>query len=59
MLQNLEKFKLPVYILTDSNIDLMKIGVNEHSSDLFNTMLGFGFFQIIGKSTTLQMKLIL
>ena len=51
MLQKLEKFKLPVYILTDSNIDLMKIGVNEHSSDLFNTMLGFGFFQIIGKST--------
>ena len=29
----------------------MKIGTNEHVSELFNTMLGFGYFQIIGKST--------
>ncbi len=51
ILLKLDKLKLPVYILTDSNIDLMKIGTNEYSSELFNTMLGFGYFQIIGKST--------
>ena len=51
LLQSLDKFKLPVYILTDSNIDLLKIGNNPTSTELFQTMIGFGHFQLIGKCT--------
>ena len=51
MLQKLEKHKLPVYILSDSNIDFMKIGIDVNSTDIFQTMLEFGYFQLIGKTT--------
>ena len=51
LLQNLDKFKLPIYILSDSNIDLMKITNNTFATELFQTTLEFGLFQIIGKCT--------
>ena len=51
MLQKLDKHKLPVYILTDSNIDLMKFGSNNNATDFFQTLLEFGYFQLIGKTT--------
>jgi len=37
-LENLEKLKLPVFILTDSNIDLLKIETDSNSIRLVNGM---------------------
>ena len=51
LLQKLDKFRIPVYIFSDSNIDFMKIGSNAFSTELFQTMLEFGHFQLIGKCT--------
>lgn len=54
LLQKLDKYKLPVYILTDINIDLMKLDSNFNARNLHETLLSYGFFQLIGKCTRIS-----
>ena len=54
LLQKLDKYKLPVYILTDINIDLMKLDSNINATNLHETLLSYGFFQLIGKCTRIS-----
>lgn len=54
LLQKLDKYKLPVYILTDINIDLMSLDSNLNAVDLHETLLSYGFVQLIGKCTRIN-----
>ncbi len=50
-LENLEKLKLPVFILTDSNIDLLKIETDSNSIRLVNGMAEYSYVNIVDKAT--------
>ena len=54
LLENLSSRGLPIYILSDSNIDLLRYGVNENSNKFLNTALSYGFLQLITKATRIQ-----
>ena len=50
-LEDLEKFKLPCIILTDSNIDLLKVGTDPNPVWLVNGMAEYLYVNIINKAT--------
>ncbi len=49
---NLSRVNKDVYILTDSNIDLLSINSNKLSSDYFNKLLFHGFCKTTYKATS-------
>ena len=51
LLSNLSRVNKEVYILTDSNIDLLSINSNKLSSDYFNKLLFHGFCNTTYKAT--------
>ena len=51
LLSNLSRVNKDVYILTDSNIDLLSINSNKLSSDYFNKLLFHGFCKTTYKAT--------
>lgn len=53
-LSELSELSLPVYIFSDTNIDLMKAGNNQNSNRLLDLTLSQGFLQIISKVTRIQ-----
>ena len=50
-IDKLESFHIPVYLFTDMNIDLMKIGLNENSNQIFDLSISHGLLQVINKCT--------
>jgi len=53
-MHKLSELNLPVYIFSDTNIDLMKYGSNHNSNYLLELSMGFGFLQLISKVTRIQ-----
>ena len=53
LIEKLDEYKLPVYLFTDSNINLMHLGENINSNLLFDHCIGNGYFQLISKCTRL------
>lgn len=53
LLEKLDVYKLPIYVFTDSNFDLMKTGTNDNSTYFFDIMNSFGFCQLLSKCTRL------
>ena len=53
-LQNLSQVGLPIYIFSDTNIDLMKYGSNLNSNNLLDLTMGLGYLQLISKVTRIQ-----
>ena len=52
--ENLSTLELPTYILSDSNIDLLKLDSNENSKDFFEICTCYGFLPMISKAMRFQ-----
>ena len=52
--ESLSNRNLPTYILSDSNIDLLKLSHNENSKDFLDICSCYGFLPLISKATRFQ-----
>lgn len=50
-IETLKKSNLPIFICSDSNIDLLKCGTNEMSNTYAELLSTFGFHQLISKAS--------
>ena len=53
-IDKLESFRIPVYLFTDMNIDLMQIGVNANANKIFDLSISHGLLQVMNKCTRIR-----
>ena len=53
-MEKLTNLNLPIYIFTDTNIDLLKYGAKAEATELLDFSTGLGFKQLISKATRIH-----